>query len=175
MLWLVFWNGCFEAGYIPELKYIVTSSEAIESWKDLKLQYNWILCYENEIINVDAIKEKVKPQLLNLLKDNLVIMDCTSATKPATIAYYDLAQTLWIPLIYVYEDTTELKWLISIETLKERLTGLTWEKWSILSSWFIGFFNLLKTAISDSNTNLAFSTVILLWILTCFKTAFSNS
>ncbi len=112
-------------GYIPELKYIVTSPEALQSWKDQKLQYNWILCYEDEIINVDAIREKIKPQLLNLLKDNLVIMDCTSATKPATIAYYDLAQTLWIPLIYVYEDTKELKWLISIETLKERLTELT--------------------------------------------------
>jgi len=110
-------------GYRPELKYIVTSPEALRSWKDLKLQYHWILCYEDEIIDVDAVKEKVKPQLLNLLKDSLVVMDCTSATKPATIAYYELAQTLWIPLIYVYEDTKELKWLISIETLKKRMIG----------------------------------------------------
>jgi len=112
-------------GYKPSLKYVATSPEALQSWKYLKLPYHWILCYEDEIINVDAVKEKVKPQLLSLLKDCLVIMDCTSATKPATIAYYELAQTLWTPLIYVYEDTKELKWLISKETIKEKITRST--------------------------------------------------
>ncbi|HIE13921.1 TPA: transcriptional regulator [Candidatus Bathyarchaeota archaeon] len=112
-------------GYKPKIKYVATSPEALQTWKDLKLPYHWILCYEDEIINVDAVKDKVKPQLLSLLKDYLVIMDCTSATKPATIAYYELAQTLWTPLIYVYEDTKELKWLISKETIKERLTQIT--------------------------------------------------
>ena len=109
-------------GYKLNLKYVTTSPEALQEWKNLKLPYHWILCYENEIINVDSVKEKVKPQLLSLLKDCLVIMDCTSATKPATIAYYELAQTLWTPLIYVYEDTKELKWLISKETIKKRIT-----------------------------------------------------
>jgi len=108
-------------GYKPKLKYVVTSPEALQSWSTLKLPYQWILCYEDEIINVDAVKAKVKPQLLNLLRDNIVIMDCTSATKPATIAYYELAQQLWIPLIYVYEDTGELKWLISKTSLEKTI------------------------------------------------------
>jgi DNA-binding transcriptional ArsR family regulator len=108
----------------PHITYVVTSPEALNDWKKLKLPYQWILCYEDEIINVDLVKEKVTPQLHNLLKDFIVIMDCTSATKPATIAYYELAQTFWIPLIYVYEKTKQLKWLLSKETIKRKL-GLT--------------------------------------------------
>jgi len=105
----------------PDLTYVVTSPDALNDWKRLKLPYQWILCYEEEIINVDAVKKKVTPQLLSLLRDFMVIMDCTSATKPATIAYYEIAQEFWIPLIYIYEDTKQLKWLISKETVKRKL------------------------------------------------------
>lgn len=105
----------------PDLIYVVTSPDALDDWKQLKLQYQWILCYEDEIIDLDAIKEKISPQLLSLLRNYIVVMDCTSATKPATIAYYELAQKLWVPLIYVYEETKQLKWLISDVTIKSRL------------------------------------------------------
>jgi len=105
----------------PNLIYVVTSPEALNSWKHLKLPYHWILCYEDEIINVDDVKRKVKTQLLSLLRDYIVIMDCTSATKPATIAYYELAQRLWTPLVYVYEKTNQLKWLISKEIMLRKL------------------------------------------------------
>lgn len=105
----------------PSLTYVVTSPEALNEWKNLKPPYQWILCYEDEIIDIDAVKRKILPQLTSLLKEYIVIMDCTSATKPATIAYYELAQTYQIPLIYVYEETKQLKWLISKETIKENL------------------------------------------------------
>ena len=111
-----------QQGLKPSLKYVVTSPEALNSWKNLRLQYQWILCYEDEIIDVDSVKTKISPQLLSLLTNYVVIMDCTSATKPATIAYYELAQKLWIPLIYVYEETKQLKWLISKEDIQEKLT-----------------------------------------------------
>jgi DNA-binding transcriptional ArsR family regulator len=104
----------------PRLVYVATSPEALNDWKELKLPYQWILCYEEEIINVDAVKNKVTPQLESLLRDYIVIVDCTSATKPATIAYYELAQTYCAPLIYVYEETKQLKWLISKETIKRK-------------------------------------------------------
>jgi DNA-binding transcriptional ArsR family regulator len=107
-------------GVNSKLTYVVTSPEALNEWKELKLPYQWILCYEEEIIDIDAIKNKVTPELESLLKNNIVIMDCTSATKPATIAYYELAQTYCIPLIYVYEETKKLKWLISKEAIKKR-------------------------------------------------------
>jgi len=109
-----------QEGVSSKLVYVVTSPEALSEWKELKLPYQWILCYEEEIINIDAVKNKVTPQLESLLKNNVVIMDCTSATKPATIAYYELAQTYCIPLIYVYEETKQLRWLISKEILKRR-------------------------------------------------------
>jgi DNA-binding transcriptional ArsR family regulator len=108
-------------GLKPDLTYVTTSPEALNDWKDLRLPYQWILCYEDEIANVDAVKRKVSPQLESLLRNYLVIMDCTSATKPATIAYYELAQTYLAPLIYIYEETGELKWLISRESIKEKL------------------------------------------------------
>lgn len=108
-------------GINPQLIYVVTSMEALNEWKDLKLPYQWILCYEDEIIDIDAVKKKIKPQLDSLLKDYIVFMDCTSATKPATIAYYELAQQYHTPLLYVYEEKRKLKWLISKETIKNRL------------------------------------------------------
>jgi len=108
-------------GISPELVYVVTSPEALGEWKELKPPYQWILCYEDQIINIDAIKDRVTPQLESLLRDYIVIIDCTSATKPATIAYYELAQTYRAPLIYVYEETKQLKWLISKDHIRQKL------------------------------------------------------
>ncbi len=105
----------------PDLAFVVTSPEALNEWKNLKLPYNWILCYEEEIIDIDSVKRKILPQLTGLLKEYIVIMDCTSATKPATIAYYELAQTYYAPLIYIYEETKKLKWIISKETIVKQL------------------------------------------------------
>jgi len=111
-------------GIKPKFVYVVTSPEALNEWKELKLPYQWILSYEEEIISIDAIKNKVAPQLESLLRDLIVILDCTSATKPATIAYYELAQNYCVPLIYIYEETKQLKWLLSKETIRKKL-GLT--------------------------------------------------
>ncbi|MFQ6094948.1 MAG: hypothetical protein ACE5NN_02280 [Candidatus Bathyarchaeia archaeon] len=110
-----------EEGINPKFIYVVTSPEALNEWKELKLPYQWILCYEEEIIDIDAVRGKVTPQLENLMKDYMVILDCTSATKPATIAYYELAQTYLTLLIYLYEEMNRLKWLISKETIMRRL------------------------------------------------------
>jgi len=105
----------------PKFTYVLTSPEALGEWKELKLPYQWILCYEDEIVDIDAIKNKVTPQLESLLRDYIVIIDCTSATKPATIAYYELAQTYHAPLIYVYEEKKQLKWLISKDNIRQKL------------------------------------------------------
>jgi hypothetical protein len=47
-------------------------------------------------------------------------MDCTGATKPATIAFYDVASSYLIPLMHVTEDG-RLKWIISRENIIRRL------------------------------------------------------
>jgi DNA-binding transcriptional ArsR family regulator len=108
-------------GLKPRLVYVLTSHEALKSWANLKLPYQWIICYESEIIDIDLIKEKVRSQLESLLKDYLVVLDCTSATKPATLACYELAQQYLVPLIYVYEPIKRLKWIISRESLLNKL------------------------------------------------------
>lgn len=113
-----------EEGIEPKFIFVTTSTDALNEWKGLRLPYQWIICYEGEIIDIDAIKSKVMPQLENLLRDCVVIIDCTSATKPATIAYYELARSYCAPLIYVNEETKQLKWLISKENLKEKISVL---------------------------------------------------
>lgn len=111
-------------GFVPELTYVTTSVEALEEWKELKLPYQWITAYEAQIADIDEVKKRVRPQLEILLKDYVVILDCTSATKPATIAYYELAQEYYTPLVYVYEPIKQLKWLISKDTILKRFTTL---------------------------------------------------
>jgi len=108
-------------GITPQLIYVTTSLEALQEWKELKLPYQWITAYEAEITDIDSVKNKVRQQLQILLKDYVVILDCTSATKPATIAYYELANQYLIPLIYIYEPIKSLKWLISKQELLRRI------------------------------------------------------
>jgi hypothetical protein len=66
---------------------------------------------------MERVREKVRPELELLIKDYSVILDCTSSTKPATLAFYQLAQRYSLPLVYVYERGPTLKWLVSRETL----------------------------------------------------------
>lgn len=108
-------------GFSPDLIYVVTSPEALSEWSHLKLPYQWILCYEDEIVSIDSIKEKVTPQLVEIIRNTLVILDCTSATKPATLAFYEISQTFMLPLFYVYESQHRLHWLLSKETIRKRL------------------------------------------------------
>ncbi|MGQ9680335.1 MAG: hypothetical protein ACUVV4_06165 [Candidatus Bathyarchaeia archaeon] len=110
-----------EDGIEPRFKYVVTSPEALMEWKDIKPPYEWILVYDNEIIDIDNIRRRVEPQLESLLRDYVVILDCTSSTKPATIAFYELAQRYLAPLVYVYEGTKQMKWLISKEDIRKKL------------------------------------------------------
>jgi Bacterial regulatory protein, arsR family len=102
------------------LAYVVTSTAAAQSWKDSELPVQWILCDGEAITDIDKIKRKVQDVLTDLIKEHLVIMDCTSFNKPATIAMYGLAQTYLVPLIYVYEPLRKLKWLISRQHLSQR-------------------------------------------------------
>jgi hypothetical protein len=109
-----------QSGIDPGIAYVVTSTAAAESWKNIDLQVQWILCDGEAITHIDSIRKKVEVVLRDLIKEHLVIMDCTSFNKPATIAMYALAQTYLVPLIYVYEPIRKLKWLISKEDLIRR-------------------------------------------------------
>lgn len=105
----------------PESIHVLTTHEGFEDWKEMRLPYEWILCYEDEIYDIDSVKDKIQKRWELLSKKYILILDCTSATKPATIAYYELAQTYQIPLIYIYEPLLKLKWLKSKETIKKEI------------------------------------------------------
>jgi DNA-binding transcriptional ArsR family regulator len=107
-------------GIEVNLAYVVTSSTAAKTWKDRELPVNWILVDGDALTDIDKIADKVEVVLTELVRNRLVIMDCTSFNKPATIALYELAQRYLIPLIYVYEPKRKLKWLISKEHLLKR-------------------------------------------------------
>jgi len=108
-------------GITPELAYVATTPQALEEWSKLKPPYRWITLYEDEISDINSVKNRVRPQLENLIKDYVVILDCTSATKPATIALYELANQYLIPLIYIYEPIKRLTWLISKDDLMRKI------------------------------------------------------
>jgi len=108
-------------GMTVDSMHVVTSPDALSDWSPHKLPYQWILCYEDEIIDIGMVVGKVEPVLRELLRERIVVMDCTSATKPASLAFYQLAERYLIPLVYVYEERGLLRWLISREELAGRL------------------------------------------------------
>ena len=66
------------------------------------------------------MKQKIENVLKELVKDYIVIADCTSLNKIFTIALYSLAIDYGVPLIYIYENEKKLIWLRSEEdVLKE--------------------------------------------------------
>jgi DNA-binding transcriptional ArsR family regulator len=104
-------------------RVIVLTTEKCETqWeKFIAVPVEWKLIGEREIRRIETIQSKVEPHLIDLAKNYILVMDCTSLTKPATIAYYKLATKHSVPLIYVYEDRKELSWIISKEDLKKKL------------------------------------------------------
>lgn len=108
-------------GIEPRIRYVATSFSAVSDWSRKELDCQWILCADEEIANISSLKKRVVPVLENLLQDHIVLLDCTSATKPATISFYQLAQEYLAPLVYVYEEQHKLEWLISRNDLAHRL------------------------------------------------------
>jgi hypothetical protein len=111
--------------------YILTTSRAMGEWgsevKGLGIEMeHFIECSQYDIQNIGSMKAKVL-FLLNLdeMRDKIVVLDCTGLTKPATIAFYEVARDFYFPLVYVYGRSFRL--LISREYVRERLFIEGWE------------------------------------------------
>ena len=100
--------------------YVVTTSKALSEWEDVDLNCSFTLCSGDEISDVNTLRGKTKSIVEEVIEDYPIVMDCTGATKPATIAFYDVASSYLIPLMYVTEDG-RLKWIISRENIIRRL------------------------------------------------------
>lgn len=117
-------------GINPKKIIVVTSQEAIGYWRgridsNLLSRINWrALDDKKELSDIDKVEEVLKPQIIELMKDYILIMDLTSGPRPAGIAYYETALQFRVPLIYVYEPTKRLRWLISKEKLTKEVGGV---------------------------------------------------
>ncbi|MEM2498285.1 MAG: hypothetical protein QXK12_08840 [Candidatus Nezhaarchaeales archaeon] len=113
-------------GWKIEKVKVVTTLEAAGSWRNyipsrLQSRIEWHTLAGDVLDNIQLIEQQVEPILTGLMKEYTVIVDCTSGTRPAGIAYYRLASKWSTPLIYVYEQRQKLAWLISREDLKQRI------------------------------------------------------
>nr|MDO8082199.1 hypothetical protein [Candidatus Freyarchaeota archaeon] len=114
-----------EKNFKFEKVLVITTEKGREDWKDaVPSCVEWHLVENEDINSVEKMESKIKTILPNLLRDYILIMDCTSLTVPATLAYYKLADDHKIPLIYIYETTKQLTWIKSKEHLQEKLITL---------------------------------------------------
>nr|MDO8080303.1 hypothetical protein [Candidatus Freyarchaeota archaeon] len=96
-------------GFTFERVMIVIIKECENDWEDVApIGVEWYLVNDEEIKRVEGVESRVEAKLPDLVRNYVLIMDCTAATFPTTIAYYKLADRHKVPLIYVYWDTKEL-------------------------------------------------------------------
>jgi DNA-binding transcriptional ArsR family regulator len=109
-------------GFEIESAYVLTTHSGIQSWSAEKrleeLNISWIVCSDKDVGSIQALTHKIWKRVSSELENHFVLMDCTSLTKPATIAYFKIASTLMLPLIYVSEENKTLTWIISIEEIR---------------------------------------------------------
>lgn len=114
-----------EVGINPERIVVVSSQEAIGDWAghiDPNMRIEWLTMDDKkELSDIDKVEEKIRPEIIKLMKDYILIMDLTAARKLAGIAFHKVAFQFKVPLIYVYEPEKRLRWLISKEDLAEEI------------------------------------------------------
>ena len=115
-------------GIKPRYVYIVTSEEAKNSWTGLHDVDNWILLTQDDLWDIDKVKEKLLKAIEPLMRDHAIILDSTGDGKPPALAFYEVASDKLIPLIYVHRTPTvrKLRWLISPDDILRRLGLYEW-------------------------------------------------
>ncbi|MFN3621274.1 MAG: hypothetical protein ACK4TI_00090 [Nitrososphaerales archaeon] len=109
--------------------YVATTPEALDSWKDFIDEDVWkriepLSVRIDEMNDIEKMIKRVESKLLELIGESITLLDCTSGTRPAGIAFHILAEKYKLPLIYVYKDTQRIYWLRSRNTLKRELTPI---------------------------------------------------
>jgi len=111
-----------EAGVTVEENYVISTKTALKTWHPETVKgLNFVLISEKELFSIPQIEERIKEIVVKESTIRPIILDCTSLTKTATIAMYNVARKYFMPLIYIYEETKELYWIISPEEVKNML------------------------------------------------------
>uniref|UniRef100_A0A7C5Q5M7 Uncharacterized protein n=1 Tax=Caldiarchaeum subterraneum TaxID=311458 RepID=A0A7C5Q5M7_CALS0 len=115
-----------QQGIDVEKILVATTEDAIYEWMptmnpDFRTKLDFVILNITEMNSIEAVLEKMASRIQSLAKDYITILDCTSGTRPAGIAYYTIADKLKTPLIYVYAEEKRIYWLKSRETLIQQL------------------------------------------------------
>ena len=114
-----------ENGYSISGAYILTTKSAYSGWeKTLLDMFEVTFIADKDLLSIPTIEKKIERIVLSEYKKNPIILDCTALTKTATIAMYNIAKKYMIPLIYIYENTKEYYWVISIEDIRSELKSI---------------------------------------------------
>ena len=97
--------------------YVITTLEAYESWKKLEEGYRIIFVERDDLVSIGRMVDTLERLLGDIWGESAVVLDCTSLTKPATIAFYKVSEERLLPLIYIYEDEGRLVWLKDRESI----------------------------------------------------------
>ena len=113
------------SGFRFARKIIITTPEASDEWRDIidKLSgmgFEFIMVSSSTLVDIRKMGDYLTSIVDRLKAGSIPIIDCTSLTKIYTIAAIEVATRECLPVIYIYEDTGELYWLIGIDEAMRR-------------------------------------------------------
>ncbi|MGQ4891697.1 MAG: hypothetical protein ACP6IP_04315 [Candidatus Njordarchaeia archaeon] len=101
--------------------HILATKRTVEDWSQTLSNYTMHLLTDEELLRIEKMEKRLEKIYTKYMHNKVMILDCTSLTKTATIAFYRIATKYYAPLIYIYEQTKELIWLQDQNTIKEKL------------------------------------------------------
>lgn len=105
----------------PVKNYVLATKESISDWSGYLENFNIRTLKTEDTLNIEKIEKILENIILKERDKTVIILDCTSLTKTATIAFYKQAIKHHTPLIYIYEHTKTLIWLQSKTEITKNL------------------------------------------------------
>lgn len=109
-------------GYEFDKILVATTLDALNSWgglrgREMQKIVDPLILELIEMNDIQRVEARIEDKMTEVMKSHIVILDCTSGTRPAGIAFYRLSDKWKVPLIYVYESSRKILWLKSREDI----------------------------------------------------------
>ncbi len=112
-------------GYKINDVIVITTRTAISTWGTVNEDILSIITVEDkDILSIEKMTNIIFNIVDKQSRKTAIILDCTSLTKPATIAMYNISTKYLIPLIYIYEQTKQLHWILRPEDIGKMLRNI---------------------------------------------------